>query len=66
MIIENTYYKLVIKLKTNLSTIPTLTYKHIEQEYITDVENSNYTTETATATRNGDIIHSTNMKWEMN
>ncbi len=56
MIIENTYYKLVIRLQTNLSTIPTLTYKHIEEQYITDVENSQYTIETADATRDGDII----------
>ena len=56
MIIENTYYKLVIRLKTNLSTIPTLTYKHIEEEYITDVENAQYTVETASSSRDGDII----------
>lgn len=56
MIIENTYYKLVIRLQTNLSTIPVMTYKHIEEQYITDVENSQYTVETASSSRDGDII----------
>ena len=46
--ITNTYYKLVIRLKTNLTTIPTLTYKHIERQYVTNLPLTTYTTETVT------------------
>lgn len=54
--ITNTYYKLVIRLKTNLSATPVLTYKHIESQYVTNLETLTYTSHTADYSRTDNLI----------
>lgn len=54
--VTDKYHRLIIRLKTNISVAPVLTFKHIENINVTNINTAMYTTYSATGTLEDGII----------